>query len=226
MHAWNNPDRCTCTVSAPLRGNGPGLTAGGSAARRWLATAGFLLPLAAQAHGWGGGHSPVYSGFMHIITNPAYLLPLAAIALLASRGGRRRVLLSQFLVAAGVVLGTGAGLAGFVWHGVIIANRLFLILAGLLVAAALPVPRMVLPGIALGGALLSGHELLVTDPPAGHAVLFYSGAVLGAMAAHGAVGAVTLLSDAPWTRVAVRIAGSWIAAIGVIYAGLLFLPGK
>jgi urease accessory protein len=220
------PDRRACTGPAPFRSNGAGLTAGVSVACRWLAAAGALLPLTAQAHGWNGGHSPVFSGFMHVITNPAFILPLAALALLASRGGRRWLLLCQWLIGAGVALGAGAAGAGYAWHGVVIANRVFIILAGLPVAAALPVPGAVVPGIVLVGAMLTGHELLITDPPAGHALLFGCGAVLGAMALHGAVGVATLLSDAAWTRVAVRVAGSWITAIGVIYAGLLFLPHK
>jgi len=50
--------------------------------------------------------------------------------------------------------------------------------------------------------------------------------VLGAMVLQGGTGGLTLLSSAPWSRIAVRIAGSWIAAIGIIYAGFLLMQVK
>jgi hypothetical protein len=81
-------------------------------------------------------------------------------------------------------------------------------------------------GVVMLAGALTGHELMVSEPLAGSAFWFCLGAVLGAMVLQGGVGGLTLLSSAPWTRVAVRVAGSWIAAIGIIYAGFLFMQAK
>jgi hypothetical protein len=136
-----------------------------------------LLPALACAHGWGGKNTPLYDGILHVLLNPSFILPIAGVALLASRGGRELLALAQ---------------------------------------------PAVLTMVLLGGAL-TGHELLGSEPPAGNPLWFCSGVVLGAMVLQGGVGGLTLLARAPWGTVAVRIAGSWIAAIGIIYAGFLFM---
>jgi urease accessory protein len=182
------------------------------------------VPLLADAHGWGGKNTPIFDGFMHLATNPFYILPLLAVALFASRGGRAGLAQSQLLVAAAVALGAALALSGLAWTQVAIANRLYVIVTGLLVVLDLRLPRHAAPAVIVTGGLLCGYELLLSEPPAENTLLFCLGVVLGAMTVHGAAGALTLLSQAPWSRVAVRVAGSWITAIGVIYAGFLLLP--
>jgi len=182
-----------------------------------------LLPALACAHGWGGKNTPLYDGILHVLLNPSFILPIAGVALLASRGGREQLALAQLLLAIGVALGAAIIFIGLNWSAIAVANRLFIVAAGLLVVLDAPLPQpAVLTMVLLGGAL-TGHELLGSEPPAGNPLWFCSGAVLGAMVLQGGVGGLTLLARAPWGTVAVRIAGSWIAAIGIIYAGFLFM---
>jgi len=186
----------------------------------------WLLPVTVCAHGWGGTNTPVYNGILHVLLNPSFILPIAGVALLASLGGREQLVLAQAGLAGGVAAGAAAVLAGLSWSGVVVANRLLIVAAGLLVALNTVLPRPVVLAVAMMGGALTGHELLVSEPPGDSPLWFSLGAVLGAMVLQGGVGALTLLAHAPWTRVAVRIAGSWIAAVGIIYAGFLLLPAR
>lgn len=195
-------------------------------ARAGCAVALWLLPALACAHGWGGTNTPLYDGLLHLLLNPAFDLPVAGVALLASRGGRDGLALAQLVLAAGVIAGAAVVGAGYVWGGAVLVSRLLIIVAGLLVAAAVPLSRVAINAIVLLCGFLTGHELLSSEPPAGNPYWFSLGAVLGAMVLQGAVGALTLVMRAPWTVIAIRIAGSWIAAIGIIYAGFLFIPAR
>jgi len=181
------------------------------------------LPVSAQSHSWGGIHAPVLDGFLHLVTSPYFILPITGLALLSSRDGRSGLLQAQLLLAAGVATGAAVTFAGITWSGVVPANRLLIILAGLLVVTEFPLPRVARLVLVLSGGALCGHELLATEAPAGMAFRFSIGAVLGAMLLHGVVAGLALLSSTPWSRIAVRIAGSWIAAIGLMYAGFLMM---
>lgn len=186
----------------------------------------FWVPAVTYAHGWGGKTTPLYDGLLHMLLNPACILPVAGLALLASRGGREWLAQAQLALAGGVGAGAVISGVGLSWSGVVFANRLYIVAVGLLVALAVVLPRqLVLAGVLLGG-ILAGHELLVSDPPAGNPYWFCLGAMLGAMVLQGGIGGLALAARTPWAQVAVRIAGSWIAAIGIIFAGFLLLPAK
>jgi hypothetical protein len=185
-----------------------------------------LLPPVAFAHGWGGTNTPLYDGILHVLLNPAFILPIAGIALLAGRGGRDRLAQAQLVLALGVAAGAFLAVLGPGWSAVALANRLFIVVAGLLVVLDVAWPPAVVLGLVLLGGALTGHELLVSEPPAGNPLRFCAGAMLGAMVLQGGVGGLTLLVRARWAGIAVRVAGSWIAAIGIIYAGFLLLPAK
>jgi urease accessory protein len=183
-----------------------------------------LLPGGVCAHGWGGTNTPLYDGILHVLLNPSFILPVAGAALLASQGGRELLALAQVALAGGVAAGSAVTFIGLSWSGVAVANRLFIVAAGLLVALDARLPRPVVLAVVMLGGGLTGHELLVSEPPAASPVWFCLGAVLGAMVLQGGVGALTLPVNAPWAKVAVRITGSWIAAVGIIYAGFLLMP--
>lgn len=189
------------------------------------AAASGLLPAVALAHGWGGRNTPLYDGLLHVLLNPAFILPVAGMALLAGRGGRERLARAQPALALGVAAGALLAVIGPGWPAVVLANRLFIVVAGLLVVLDAAWPQPFVLGVVLLGGALTGHELLVSEPPAGDTLRFCLGAMLGAMVLQGGVGGLTLLAQQAWARVAVRVAGSWIAAIGIIYAGFLLMPG-
>lgn len=176
-------------------------------------------PVLAHAHLVNTGFGPFYDGIVHLFTTLEDLLPVLALALWAGLRGPgfgRAVLLALPLAwLAGVTAGQSVA---WPWPG-LLTTAVTTVAMGVLAAADVPVRRKwtialaVLLGLvhgALNGAVLAQAGLGVRGG-AGIAC-----AVL-VMVSLGAGLAVSL--KAPWTRVAVRVAGSWIAAIGLLMLG-------
>ncbi len=185
-----------------------------------LAGAFLLVPGIAFAHESSTGLGPVADGFAHLFLGFDDLLAVVAMAMLAGLGGRalaRRVTLA--LPAAWLVGGV-AGWLGFATRVPASATALSLLLVGILVAADRRAPSAIPLALAAGVGLLHGALN-------GAALAGAGGEALLALA--GTAGAVLVVSllvsrgassvTRPWQRVAVRAAGSWIAAIGLLYLG-------
>jgi len=192
--------------------------------RRWSLTvatlAGLLTcPGAAHAHLVTTGLGPVYDGISHLVLSFDDLLPAVALALLAGLNGPAAGRRALFTLPA---VWLAAGLAGF--HAgaapapLGLAAPSFLALGGL-VAADLRLPAAVVTGLACAlGALhgfLNGAGIAADGREASGlvgiaAALFVLCALVSA--------AVVALRGGP-ARIAVRVAGSWIAAIGLLLAG-------
>ena len=188
--------------------------------RRVLAVAAlFLLPATAQAHLVNTGLGPFYDGVSHFGLTPEDLLPALALALLAGQRGSKAGRATLFALPAAWLLG---GLAGLAFPTISTATALttvsFVLLGGL-VAAEAPLR----PGWVVGLAVVLG---LLHGTLNGGAM---SEARLGALGIAGIVATlfvVTALATAmvvairvPWGRIAVQVAGSWIAAVGLLLLG-------
>jgi urease accessory protein len=178
-----------------------------------------LFPLAAEAHLNSTGMGPVYDGLMHFFMSPEDLVPVLALALLSGLRGAtygRRIL---FVLPAAWLFGSFFGLAASTSSGsAIVSAAWFLLLGGLLAADAklslrLTTALAVLLGLYhgyLNGTGL-GLNLASTAVLLG---LIFSVFVLIAIAA-----AFVVQLDAAWARIAVRVAGSWIFATGLLLMG-------
>jgi hydrogenase/urease accessory protein HupE len=187
---------------------------------RALAASGALLlwPWRVEAHLVTTGLGPVYDGIGHLLVTPEELLPVLALALLAGLRGAssgRRVL----CVLPGAWL-VGGGL-GLLAHGLPVfpTPALSLLVLGTLVAADLRVPPPAVTALALGLGLVHGFLNGVAMRQAGPGVLGLLGllAALFVLVALVAAGVVSLQQQ--WTRMAVRVAGSWLAALGLLMLG-------
>ena len=184
-----------------------------------IAVAALAAPLPAHAHLMNTGFGPFYDGATHFLVTPEDLLPVLGLALLAGlrgpRFGRALVLVLPLAWLTGSVAGT------LVSSPVTLpaAPAVLSVALGASVAAdwRLPVALVVgcalLLGLLAGG--LNGIELMQTPGSALNAAgtacaLFVLISVLA-----GQVASVR----AEWLRVAVRVAGSWIAAIGLLMFG-------
>jgi len=182
--------------------------------------AGFALlcsPSRAAAHLVTTGMGPVYDGIGHLLLTPEDLVSVLAIALYAGlRGavaGRRTMLLLPFAWFVGGLAGSAVNAA----TSIPIPAISFLILGGL-VAADLCMPAAAVSGLTIVLGLVHG---------------FLNGAALKDGAGTlGLIGVMTMLFvlvtltsalvvslGKPWARIAVRVAGSWIAAIGLLMFG-------
>ncbi len=177
------------------------------------------LPRPAGAHLVSTGAGPFYDGAAHFVLSIEELLPVLALALLAGlRGPRASRWLLAILPAAWLVGGL-IGLRAPMATPPAAVTTVLLIVAGALLAADRELPLPVVVGVTallgLGVGALNGTAM--------------AAASLGRLGLLGAVAAAIVLSTLAaamatalrhgWARIAVRVAGSWIAALGVLALG-------
>ena len=176
-------------------------------------------PALAEAHLNATGMGPVYDGMVHFLTSPEDLAPVLALALLAGlRGaehGRRALFMLPVTWLVGGLLGTTASATS---GSPLSAAVAILLLGGLLAVDA----KLSLGATAALAGLLglwrgylngSGMGALALAAPA----FLGLASVVFVLIALAAAAAVPL--RAQWARIAVRVAGSWIAASGLLLLG-------
>jgi len=187
----------------------------------WLTLAITLIVTpSAQAHLMNTGFGPFYDGLTHLFVTPEDLLPVIALALLAGLRGPRFGRAVLFALPVAWLVGSAAGLLLAPQVTLPVAETIVTIALGALLAADCPLPFAAVGGLAILLGLLHG-SLNGSELPKTNASGQIS--VVGVAAALFVV--VSLLAGqaasvrVPWVRIAVRVAGSWIAAIGLLLLG-------
>lgn len=198
----------------------------GKSAARAGAAAGLLLFAAqAQAHSAAKGIGDFYAGALHPLTSLEHVLPFLAFGILAGQQGKKaEPVLGAFCLAllGGAVL--SLWMPGTPWISV--ANLASSVVFGALVALARPIPASLFFAIAIGFGLTHGFANGEGMEPGGKAYLFIPGVALAGLVviAYGFITTDWLLrKQVGWVRIALRVAGSWIAAIGIL---VLAVSGK
>ena len=183
------------------------------------ATAVVLLPTSAEAHLVTTGLGPVYDGISHLLLSPDDLVPVLAMALLAGMNGAAAGRLALFVLVLGWLAGGCAGfLAGSTSLPGSITAASFLVL-GVLTAVDRRLPVGGIGALAMVIGALHGWLNGVAIAETGRDALGLLG-IVGAAFVLAALGAAFAASRrVHWTRIAVRVAGSWIAAIGLLMLG-------
>jgi urease accessory protein len=184
-----------------------------------LATTLIAAP-SAHAHLMNTGLGPFSDGLTHLIATPEDLLPVIALALLAGLRGPRFGRAVLFALPVAWLVGSAAGLLLGPPITLPVAETIVTIGLGVLLATDRPLPLIWVAGLAvllgLLHGILNGSELPKTSS---------SGQISAAGVALALFVAVSLSAGqaasmrVPWARVAVRVAGSWIAAIGLLMLG-------
>ncbi len=177
-----------------------------------------LCPAQAQAHLNSTGMGPVYDGFLHFLLSPEDIVPVVALALFAGlRGpdyGRRALFLLPACWFVGCLLGTTATRSA----AFPITAISFLVFGGLLAAnAQLSVRTTSLLAASLG--LLHGYLNGAGSGWSSSILVAYLGLVTGVFVLVALVAAFVIRLRPPWARIAVRVAGSWIVASGLLMIG-------
>lgn len=173
----------------------------------------------ASAHLVTTGLGPVYDGISHFLVSFEDLLPVVALALLAglngTRSGRVALLLLPVAWLAG---GLGGVLTGVMPLPGVATAVATLVLGGLVAIDRRLSPRVVATLAAALGLLhgWSNGAGIAAANREGLALLGIGGMVFVAVASLTAVAASVRAQTA---RIAVRVAGSWIAAIGLLLIG-------
>jgi urease accessory protein len=183
---------------------------------RVLALAAWALP--AHAHLVETGLGPVYDGIAHFALTPEDLIPALALAVMAGLKGSEHARRVIFVLPLAWLL---AGLVGASVRVPLPGSLAWLPLLGLgaLVAADLRMPVSVMTAIAVvvGGFLGLANGVAMAQAGAGmRGVLGIVGAVF-VVTTFAAAAAVAWQSG--WLRIAWRVAGSWIAASGLLLLG-------
>ena len=179
-----------------------------------------LKPSVAAAHLVTTGMGPVYDGIGHLLLTPEDLVPALAVALYAGLRGRVPGRRALFLFPLAWLLGGFSGLSASSMPAFPMPAISFLLL-GILIAADLRVPDNVFTVIAIAVGIMHGffNGIALKMGPAGLGLLGIMAALFVLLAI---VSAFVLSLKPPWTRVVVRVAGSWVAAMGLLMIGWFF----
>ena len=173
----------------------------------------------ADAHLMNTGFGPFYDGLTHLVLTPEDLLPALGIALLAGLHGPRCGRAVLFALPAAWLVGSIVGLLVAPQVTLPAATAAVTIVIGALVAADRPLAPAAVAGVAVVLGLLNGSLDGIELTQARSGALRAAG-VAGTLFVLMALVAGQVASlRAAWARVAVRVVGSWIGAIGLFMLG-------
>jgi len=177
-----------------------------------------LWPCYAEAHLVNTGLGPVYDGIGHLVSTPEDLVSVLALALFAGLRGAtpgRRVL---FLLPVAWLVG---GLVGLMvkWSPTFPISAISFLILGSVVAADFRLSPTVVAALAVGLGIVHGLLNGLAMGPASVGALGLIGVVASIFVIVALVAAFVVSLKRPWTRILVRVAGSWIAATGLLLLG-------
>jgi hydrogenase/urease accessory protein HupE len=174
----------------------------------------------AQAHLMNSGFGPFYDGLAHPLISPEDLLPALAMTLCAGLSGPR---FGRWMLAALPAAWLVGMLAGWVlappisapaW-GIAVATAL----TGALAASDLRVPLFALMAWAALIGALHGYDNGRELAGATGGLIAIAGIACALAAIVSLVAGQVAVLQAPMARLAVRVSGSWIAAVGLLMFG-------
>lgn len=177
-----------------------------------------LWPCYAEAHLVNTGLGPVYDGIGHLVSTPEDLIPVLALALFAGlRGatpGRRALFLLPIAWLAGGLVGLMVN-----WSPTFPIPAISFLVLGLVVAADFRLSPTVVAALAVGLGVVHGFFNGVAMKPASVGALGLIGITATIFVIVALVAAFVVSLKRPWTRILLRVAGSWIAATGLLLLG-------
>jgi urease accessory protein len=177
-----------------------------------------LMPVPAEAHLPTIGLGPVYDGIFHLLLSPEDLIPAIALALLAGQrgpGSSRRVL---WILPVAWLAGGLTGMLVGSQQGSVLTCFSFLLLGGLVAAnAKIAVPLTTALAAMLGffHGYLNGSGINRFNDGA----YFLLGLALAVFVVVAIFTSFVIPLRQQWALIVVRVAGSWIAASGLLMLG-------
>lgn len=177
-------------------------------------------PGEAEAHLVTTGMGPVYDGIGHLLMTPEDIVPAIAVALYAGlRGkvpGRHVLFLFPLAWLAGGIAGSTAN-NDMTFQLPVVS---FLLLGGL-IAADLRLPDTVINALAVIVGIIHGFYNCIAMS-GGPGISGLAGIMATLFVLTAIVSAFVVSLSAAWTRIAIRVTGSWIAAVGFLMLGWMF----
>lgn len=183
-----------------------------------IAAAAILFkPSVATAHLVTTGMGPVYDGIGHLLLTPEDLIPALAVALYAGLCGKASGRFALFFFPVAWLTGGFAGLLINITPTFSLSTISFLILGALIASDLRLAENFFAPLVVLVGILHGFFNGIAMQDGPDFAGLLGIMAMLFVLVALLSAFIVSL--QAPWTRIAVRVAGSWICAVGLLMLG-------
>lgn len=190
----------------------------------------FASTTASEAHVIAARLGDFYVGAVHPFTDLHDIILWLAIGILGgslgASKGRWLVMVFPLGLLAGLYLIAGLGLLPSESSALPAA---MILLTGLLLAAAMPVPATLLCVIVFALAAARGAANASNLEPETNRLLFAAGLASAGYAVTTLIMALTLTFQRPasagptaWRTIAVRAFGGWVAAIGLMMTGLAF----
>lgn len=177
-------------------------------------------PVSASAHLVTTGLGPVYDGIGHLVMTPEDLIPVLAISLYA---GMRGAAPGRYALFALPLAWFAGGLLGVFSDGLPLlpTPAISILVLGVLIAADFKLPERLFFVIVLVVGLVHGalNGVALKD---GAGVLGLVGIMVTLFVLIALFSALVVSLKKPWTRIVVRVAGSWVAAIGLLMFGWMF----
>ena len=173
----------------------------------------------AEAHLMTTGLGPVFDGVSHVLFSFDDLLPVVAIGLLSGLNGAAAGRRSMFTLPVAWLVGGLFGYAGGAERIPAGITSISLLSLGVMTAADLKLPSFVVTGIAAILGIVHGYLNGASIAAASREETGLVGIVLAIFVVVTLVSARVVSLRRPWARVVVRVAGSWIAAIGLLLLG-------
>lgn len=177
-----------------------------------------LVPSRADAHLVTTGLGPIYDGVSHVFMSPEDLVPILAMAMLAGLNGPLAGRCVLFALTAGWLAG---GVAGFAMGAPVASGitTLSFLLIGALIALDRRLPVRVMTTLAALVGVVHGWLNGASIAAAGRDAMGLLGIAMSTFVVVALIAALVIAVRQAWLRVAVRVAGSWVAAIGLLMLG-------
>jgi hydrogenase/urease accessory protein HupE len=177
-----------------------------------------IVPTRVEAHLNSTGMGPAYDGLLHFLLSPEDLIPVVALALFAGLRGAAYGRRALFVLPSAWLFGGLVGLSSTTNANTIVAAISFLLLGGLVAADAqlsLRATTVIAAALGLVHGYLNGAGMGL--PGVGAVALL--GLVFIVFVLVAVCAAFVIRLRWPWTRIAVRVVGSWIVASGLLLVG-------
>ena len=190
-----------------------------------LTVAVLFSPVATEAHLVSTGLGPLSDGLGHFALSPEDFIPVIALSLLAGLRGARAGANASFALPVAWLAG---GVFGLIlrWAPAFPCAGIVCLAVGASVAADLALRPPAVTALACVVGLLLGYLNGVAFAPASGGLLAVFGSAAAGLVLVALLSAFVVSLRRPWIRVAVRVAGSWIAAIGLLLIGWFFHVGS
>jgi hydrogenase/urease accessory protein HupE len=176
----------------------------------------------AEAHLNSTGMGPLYDGLLHFVTSPEDLIPALALALLAGLRGAPFGRRAAIALPAAWLAGCLSGMSAAPTAGSAALSSLWFLLLGGLVLADARISLGAMTALAALTGLVHGYLNGTGMGPTRIAAVAILGLTAAVFALTVLAAAAVVRLRAGWARIAVRVAGSWIAAAGLLLLGWSF----